>query len=241
VLGRLTISLLLLIIAMEPILGCSCAPSPTGCEAYGKSEAVALVRVLSFQDGPLGDKRSKVAVVAIKEVWRGLEPQLRSILVDYGAGSICDYVLGIGEEHLLFGRMVQRNGKAILQTDACMGNLNLEHEFTTFAGLKLLRELRNLTLIGYTFEAYDDASAIRPLAGVTVIAQTGERSYRSVSDANGQYKIPLPMEGNYFVYGLHRGYSREHRILDSSKIDAKDGGCNIKQIFLRRVRKQSKN
>lgn len=236
-LGRLTISLLLLINATEPILGCSCAPSPTGCEAYGKSEAVALVRVLSFQDGTLGDKRSQLAVAAVKEAWRGIEPQMRSILVDFGAGSMCDYVLGIGEEHLMFGRILQRNGKMILQTDACMGNLNLAHEFTTFGGLKRLRELRNLTLIGYIFEAYDDASSIRPLAGVTVIAQKGERSYRTFSDARGQYEIPLSMEGNYFVYALHRGHSREPRILHSSHIDVKDGGCNIKHLFLRRVRK----
>ncbi len=218
-------------------MGCSCAPSPTGCEAYSKSEAVALVRVLSFQDDTFGDKKKKLAVVSIREAWRGLEPQMRSILVDYGAGSMCDYVLGIGEEHLLFGRIVQSNGKIIFQSGDCMGNLNLAHQFATFAGLKRLRELRNLTLIGYTFEAYDDASSIRPLAGVTVIAQKGESAYRTVSDARGQYEIPLPTEGNYFVYGLHRGYSREPLILHSGQIDVKAGACTIKQIFLRRARK----
>lgn len=166
---------------------CQCREREPPCAQYGNADVVfvgSVVRTTVSREIP----RERI-VFSIERPVKGLNSSTVELV---GYGTSCDYGFAEGKTYLVYAhRNSERNE---LYTHYCTRTTELSNASTDLAFFKLPSEKRqSLQIVGVL--AHND----NRLRKVSIVASSGGRNYRTITDNEGWFNLKVSRPGKYRV------------------------------------------
>lgn len=189
-------ALILVTCSSATAIGCQCLVQASACADYWRADAVFVGSVTnivpSFDDFETSVRtKNRKVTFTIKNAYRGsLGAQVE--LQDWI--NSCEFRFEKGHHYLVYA---YRNSEDnTLGTHGCSRTTEVAHATEDLTYINALtRGAAHQDIAGII----QDPFSKKPVVGMTVIATTAGRKLKSVSDRNGNFKIPLRRGGHYTV------------------------------------------
>jgi hypothetical protein len=169
------------------VYGCQCREREPPCANYSTADAVftgLVSRIDTIGAGP-----QKVIHFNVERAFLGLSSGAVEIT---GFGSSCDYTFEEGKKYLVYAyRTSERNE---LYTHYCTRTTELANAGDDLTYLNALSERGQSPQVMGVLADND-----KTLKGISIVASSGGRQYRTRSDNRGRFKFELPRTGKYRV------------------------------------------
>jgi hypothetical protein len=167
------------------VYGCQCREREPPCAQYSRADAVFIGSVTSIRTSDANS--GKTIHFNIERASRGVSSRTAEIV---NHGTSCDYSFTEREKYLVYAyRNSERNE---LNTNDCTRTTELSNAGTDLTYLKEHSEKgQPLQIIGVLAEDR------KRLKRISLVASSGRRTYRTMSDKQGWFKLTLPKPGNY--------------------------------------------
>jgi hypothetical protein len=192
---------------------CSCAGEALPCQAYWNTTAVFVGRVISLSPSYEEEeatfnlerkKNSRVFRFAVEQGFRGVNGAEVEVRTSIGGGS-CGYYFSPGKRYLVYAGFDPKTGE--YWTSICSRTRPLEKAQDDLAYIlgQSDRKARNgisgtIVMTAVNFAGRHYSRELGPIAGVTIAAQSGQRLFKAVTDADGKYEFRNLPRGQYQVY-----------------------------------------
>lgn len=223
---KFVLSALLLHVLTTVTFACTCGPAPSPYKAYQEAQAVFTGKVISSEDIPydqtVRDKKYNVYdrhfKFAVTEVLKGNKPD--ETVINVGRiDSSCYRGFTIGESYLVyaygsnqrFNRSESYRGLATKEPDeimfagACTRSDPLKYTLDDLLFLRgMLKGAPEPVLYGSVSRIDNDpkdpeSSRVTYLSGITIIAESNQKKFNTITDENGLYSFKKLPNGEYKV------------------------------------------
>ena len=193
------------------------------CARYWEADAVFTGRViddgLDYEGATWG---SRPARLVVEQVFFGLWEQTE-VEIDPGITTECYVRFRKGQRYFIYAKHVANGG---LRTSGCLGSFRLA---MAREDLQFARRVARGGAASFLFGTVH-ANGHGPLAGVEILASGQGQQYRSMTDAEGNFRISPVEAGKYELRAAHPGYMSEEAVYTG---EVHTNGCAEVNVNLR--------
>jgi hypothetical protein len=228
----LRLSIIALCLLGQKAYSCSCDVSPNPCLRIDTAQSVFVGRIVSVEmKGDLIPEA--IHTVAVEESIKGSVKAGETVLLHGGPRSFCGVFFEVGSKYLILA--APKKGSIAYETGSCWGN-RLIHVSTSDFIDRLLHASREKTaFLTGRVEGQNPGWPNRvvpiSLSGVSVIASSGARTYRAISNAEGVFEIEGLPPGRYELQASFAGrpaiFSDEFSNRSQQEVTLGAGSCRM--------------